>query len=81
MKTAEFGVPCATPQPGRCRICGLTMAAVEGGEVLEIFVDDRRIGWADETRTLCDLPECKAAARAELGLPRDEPDLGEGQRP
>lgn len=55
VKTAEFGQPTdRVPEPGRCRICGHS-----GDSVL-------RDGWADETKTLCDRPECIAAARAEL---------------
>jgi hypothetical protein len=52
MKTAEFGVPCRAPEPGRCRICSRT-----GTDI-----------WADETGTLCVAPACVAAARAELTL-------------
>lgn len=59
MKTAEFGQPCKAPEPGRCRICGYG----ESGSSPVCKVN----GWADETKTLCDAPECVAAARAELG--------------
>lgn len=60
MKTAEFGQPCsAVPQPGRCRVCGSTDPDLSRSA---------SINWADETRTLCNLPECKAAAKRELGL-------------
>lgn len=52
VKTADFGKPCAAPEPGRCRICGS-----DGG---------REWVWADETQTLCDRPACVAAARAEI---------------
>lgn len=60
MKTAEFGQPCvAVPQPGKCRICGSSDPDSDPGSSLN---------WADETRTLCDLPECIRAAKRELGL-------------
>lgn len=53
VKTAEFGQPVArVPQPGRCRICGSVEAA---------------FGWADHTRTLCNLPSCIAEAKREIG--------------
>jgi hypothetical protein len=58
VKTAEFGQPTDhSPQPGRCRICRSTDPDTSPGASLN---------WADETRTLCALPECVAAARAEL---------------
>lgn len=64
MKTAEFGVPCRAPEPGKCRICGWTPVDMYDLErAAEPFY-----AWVDETRTLCDNPKCVAAARAELTL-------------
>jgi hypothetical protein len=58
VKTREFGQPCAaTPQPGRCRICRGSL--IDGHNQIR--------AWADETMTLCDKPECIAAARREIG--------------
>lgn len=67
MKTAEFGVPCAAPQPGTCRICGCTedracVTQTDGSP------NGTPCGWADHTRTLCDNRNCVAAAKRELGL-------------
>lgn len=65
MKTAEFGEPCAAvPQPGRCRICGWSPVHKDD---LERDTEPFR-AWADETRTLCDEPDCIVAAKRELGL-------------
>lgn len=61
MKTAVFGVPCGAPEPETCRICGCSEERVGG-----------YVGWADETRTLCDNPACVAAARAELTAKPEE---------
>lgn len=64
MKTREFGQPVArVPQPGRCRICGCTdpdLRPPMPGSL--IFV-----AWADETRTLCENPDCIAEAKREIG--------------
>lgn len=61
MKTAEFGQPCsAVPQPGKCRVCG-NIACEDGGPV-------GPTEWADHTRTLCDEPDCIAAAKREIGI-------------
>jgi len=61
MKTAEFGQPTpAVPQPGKCRICG--------GKFLPSDRSPMIRDWADETRTLCDAPDCIAEAKRELGL-------------
>lgn len=72
-KTAEFGQPCAAPLPGKCRICGCTetracsIATPGRGGIAPGYTGTRACGWTDETRTLCDNPNCLAAARAEIG--------------
>lgn len=80
-KTAEFGQPCKAPLPGTCRICGCTrITACDVPYIEEVSVPgrpgnigryegSRACGWTDETKTLCDAPECIAAARAEI-VPR-----------
>jgi hypothetical protein len=74
MKTAEFGQPVdRVPQPGKCRICGCveTLACVIR---IQVPLSDppmyvtRPCGWADQTRTLCDNPDCIAEAKRELGI-------------
>lgn len=66
MKSAEFGQPCAAvPQPGTCRVCGCTRITA-----CDVPTDygSRACSWVDETKTLCDLPACIAAAKRELGI-------------
>jgi hypothetical protein len=65
VKTREFGRPCAAPLPGQCRMCGCSDADEGWGDL---------VGWADETRTLCNAPACTTAARAELTV-RPDPSL------
>jgi hypothetical protein len=68
-KTAEFGVPCAAvPQHGACRICGCTeiSACTIGRVAVGHGVGFRACGWADGSQTLCDSPNCIAAARREI---------------
>lgn len=76
MKTAEFGQPAThLPQPGKCRICGCTQeracqVAVQpthGGPVAGAPWGYRPCGWADQTKTLCDGPDCITAAKREIG--------------
>jgi hypothetical protein len=83
MKTAEFGQPCAAlPEPGRCRICGctndracalaVTYEGCAGGDHSDcptpVPFSKRSCGWTDNTQTLCDNPDCIAAAKREIGI-------------
>jgi hypothetical protein len=66
VKSAEFGRPTdRAPEPGRCRICGCTRITA-----CDVPTDygSRACAWTDETKTLCDLPSCLEAARAEIGF-------------
>lgn len=73
MKTAEFGKPVShLPQPGTCRICHCTedracTLLVMGKSGLGDPDGSRTCGWADQSRTLCDNPECIAEAKREIG--------------
>lgn len=74
MKTAEFGQPLThLPQPGTCRICHCTedracsIATPGEGGIAPGYTGTRPCGWADHTRTLCDSPNCIAAAKHEIG--------------